>query len=51
MDHDRRAPREHLYVVEIITGIGGKECGFMSNICRVGRACGCESKDIVRTNI
>ena len=27
IDHDRRGPREHLYVVEIIAGIGGKECG------------------------
>ena len=43
--------KEHLYVVEIIDGIGGKECGFVSKICRACRACSCELKDIVRTKL
>ena len=51
MDHGRRGPREHLYVAEIIVGIGGKECGCVSDICRVCRVCGSESKCIVRTKL
>ena len=39
-------PREHLYATRIIDGIGGKECGFVSAICRVCKVCESESKTL-----
>ena len=46
MDHDRRGPREHLYDAEIIVGIGGKECGFVREICGVCRVCESDTKTL-----
>ena len=51
MGHDGRRSREHIYGARIINGIGGKEYGLVSEICRVCRACDCESKGIVRTRL